>query len=152
MSWLSQQGPKAKKHADWPHPVTTLFIHYSSVAISTILAHDWMVDQYKKKYPTDDSLFCSPSPLYRQNVAQFLSIYFICVFAWRLAIHWNDFVYCEFYKQTFLCSVTLFNAAIGLYSGRPIIATAFSVAVGIDQLLWYVDLAVFFVRYVSFLS
>ena len=153
MSWLSQGGPKARKHSSWEHPVVTFAIHYSSVAFGTILAHDWMIKQYKGSYPSDeDSLLCSPSPHYRQTVAQFLALYFIVFFASRLALHWNttpqSAFYIEFYKQTFLCSVTIFNAAVGLALDRPIMATSFTVAVGIDQLLWYVDLAVYSLRQV----
>ena len=128
-------------------------MHYSCVAISTVLVHDWMVDLYKTSYLSDDDGSCLLFPLHRRNVGQFLALYFICYQSWRLALVRNEppaALYCEFYRQTFLCSVTIFNAAVGLYSNRPIIATSFCVAVGIDQLLWYVDLIVYFTWYVDF--
>jgi hypothetical protein len=152
MSWLFQEGPKAKKHTNWVHPSTTLVLHYSGVAISTILAHDWMVGQYKNSFLNESSNpdHSPPPPLYRRNVAYFLTFYFLWFFACRMGLHWKakeapSVFYCEFYKQTFLCSVTIFHAALALYTDRPIIATAFCIAVGPDQLLWYVDLAIYLV-------
>jgi hypothetical protein len=160
MSWLAQEGPKAPKHAGFLHPLATFVVHYACVAVGTILAHDVLVEAYKNYYyaeaSVDDECSLVPSPTYRQNVANFLTIYYVCFLSWRLAIHRNNKssspfdIYCEFYRQTFLCSVTLFNAAIGLYTDRPIIATAFCVAVGIDQLLWYVDLTFYFLWCVDY--
>ena len=59
--------------------------------------------------------------------------------------------YVVFYEFQFLCNVTLIISSLSLYTNRPIVATGFCVSVGIDQLLWYVDLLGYFLftRYVN---
>ena len=59
--------------------------------------------------------------------------------------------YVVFYEFQFLCNVTLIISSLSLWTNRPIVATGFCVAVGIDQLLWYVDLLGYFLftRYVT---
>ena len=59
-------------------------------------------------------------------------------------------LYVVFYEFQFLCNVTLIISSLSLWTNRPIVATGFCVAVGIDQLLWYVDLLGYFLftRYV----
>ena len=97
----------------------------------------------------------------QRTVAKFLTLYIIWYFGFRLKIHhqqqqqqqlqqqygqesslvaWTV----EFYRQTFLCSGTLVLSCVGFWTERPIIASAHIVAVGIDQLLWYVDLLGYF--------
>ena len=104
----------------------------------------------------------------QRTVAKFLTLYIACYFGFRLKIHHQQqqqlqqqqqqqqqqhdqeastsFVAwtVEFYRQTFLCSGTLVLSCVGFWTGRPIIASAHIVAVGIDQLLWYVDLLGYF--------
>ena len=44
------------------------------------------------------------------------------------------------YEFFWLCNVALFFAGFGVLLNRPIMVTSLAVAVGIDQILWYVDL------------
>lgn len=136
--WLQEAGPKAPKHRGTFHPLATFVLHYAVVAVVTVSAHDWLTLTYSSK-----GLPLSGTDKERQqSVGIFFSIYFLVYFSCRLALRWKDHeYYIEFYKQTFLCSVTIFHAAVGFYTNRPILAQSFCVAVGIDQILWYVDLS-----------
>jgi len=137
-TWLLQGGPNAAKHRGKAHPLVTFFLHYAVVAWATVAAHDWMVEKWTVE---DAATTCTPTSR-RQFVGMFMAVYFVLCFSWRLALRWQSPVdfYIEFYKQTFLCSVTIFHAALGLSTNRTILAQSFCVAVGIDQILWYVDL------------
>lgn len=44
------------------------------------------------------------------------------------------------YEYCWLCNVTLVVSAVALLTDRPVLAAAYTVTVGIDQLLWYADL------------
>lgn len=145
MRWLLQGGPDAIKHKERIHPIVTFFFHYVVVAAGMRIAHDAIVDAVYGNYDTG-KCETSSETLGRRRffVARFLAIYFLAYFCIRLALRWREKpykFYSEFYGQTFLCSVTIFNSALGFHCNRPIIAQAFCVAVGIDQLLWYFDIA-----------
>lgn len=43
------------------------------------------------------------------------------------------------YEFCWLCNVTLVMSAWAFVTGRPVLACAYAITVGIDQLLWYVD-------------
>ena len=84
----------------------------------------------------------------QQYIACFLALYFCICLCVRLALQWKNIkqqskqsyykIYCEFYRMTFLCNVTIINVSISFFYNRPIIAQSFCLAVGIDQFLWYV--------------
>ncbi|KAL3931516.1 MAG: hypothetical protein SGARI_004188 [Bacillariaceae sp.] len=149
MPWLAHGGSGSEKHRGWKHPIATFVVHYSVVTATAILVHDNLM-RHAVPNDTDYRLQCSTSSntlvKRQQRVASFLAGYFCLYFSWRLALQWKApsryLLFAEFYRQTFLCSGTIFNAALGFYTGRPLIAEAFCIAVGIDQLLWYVDLGV----------
>lgn len=140
--WLSQEGPGAKKHRGWRHPVVVFMVHYSIVGFTTIAIHDRVINPQGVTYPNEAlATTCNSSPHLgsrQRNVAFFLALYYVVYFAIRLflARRTRGLVFCEFYRQTFLCSVTIANAAFCFATGRPTIAQAFCLAVGIDQLLW----------------
>ena len=139
ISWLLQGGPQDAKHRGKIHPVVTFCLHYAIVACVSFTAHDWMVTR-EISNTNPASTFCAVPPM-RKSIGVFFGFYFVLFFASRLALRWRqDIFYVEFYRQTFLCSVTIFHVALGLYTGRIVLAQSFCVAVGIDQLLWYVDL------------
>ena len=142
LGWLLQGGPHDSKHRGKLHPVVTFFIHYGVVAWVSVAVHDWMVVARQPSTGNTATLtFCITPPI-RQSIGAFFGLYFIMFFSTRLALRWKqcDF-YVEFYRQTFLCSVTIFHVFLGLYTDRIVLAQSFCVAVGIDQILWYVDLA-----------
>lgn len=138
LSWLLQGGPRAAKHRGKVHPVVTFLLHYAVVASVTVSAHDFLIMQW----PIPDESGSCISSSRQSTVGVFFAVYFVAYFSCRLALRWHqpDF-YIQFYEQTFLCSVTIFHASLGLSTNRPILAASFCVAVGIDQILWYVDLA-----------
>ena len=57
--------------------------------------------------------------------------------------------YVVFYEFQFMCNVTLLVSPLALLSDRLLIPISFCVVVGIDQLLWYVDLFGYFIWYVK---
>lgn len=143
LSWLLQGGPKDEKHRGKWHPIVSFVLHYAFVLSVMVSCHDRLLRLYgiSLTEPRNDRCLFTTNMERHRRVGAFLLCYFAVYFTTRLAIQWKGNFYIEFYKQTFLCSVTIFMAGVGLISGRPILAQAFCVAVGFDQLLWYVDLA-----------
>lgn len=140
--WLLQEGPDAKKHKGWMHPVFTFIVHYSVVATAVPLAHDNLIGAVSNKFGAFDGIECTASREMiqrRKAAAGFFAVYYLVYFCARLAIKWKEkphLLYSEFYGQTFMCSVTIAMSVLSFYTNRPLIAQAFCVAVGIDQLLW----------------
>ena len=142
MRWLLQEGPDAKKHKECTHPIITFVLHYIVVTASAFFAHDVFVFAIRTKLGNSDDRKCEPSLEMMRRwhiVGAFLALYFLSYFLIRLALKWKSRpykFYSEFYEQTFMCSVTIFNSALGFYWNRPIVSQAFCIAVGLDQFLW----------------
>lgn len=148
--WLGHEGDVSDKYCGWKHPVATFLVHYGVVALTMTMVHDAVGVNTTGILAKDDVSKCQVAPELLQqrqlSVAIFLACYYCLFFSWRLVLQWKKdafLVFAEFYRQTFLCSVTIFHAALGFYTGRPLIAEALCIAVGIDQLLWYVDLGAY---------
>jgi hypothetical protein len=141
LSWLAHDGPQSAKHRGWRHPIVAFFIHYVLVASIMVVLHDIMISSWENSNNEDSECSRNTDLRQRQNVVSVsLAVYFCLFFAWRLVLqHQMDktLLFVEFYRQTFLCSVTIFCSSLAFYTGRPLIAQAFCIAVGIDQLLWY---------------
>jgi hypothetical protein len=136
MDWLSEKGSKHPKHLGWRHPLAVCLVHYGLVLAVSIAVHDWLVGE------TAD---CNITiPLRRLYTARGLAAYVVWLLAYRLSLSPHPF-HIIVYEFTWLCNVTLCMSAFGLYTGRPLIASAYCVTVGIDQLLWYVDLLAYLV-------
>ena len=146
LKWISQEGPLAKKHEGWAHPLCTLVLHYAIASTVTFWSHDLLIGA-----PDDDncqqgvaSTDDNNSILDAKLVALGVIFYTVWLLLWRChhassnsSNHpWSGVLY----EYTWLCNVTLVLGATALFRNRPIIATAHCVAVGIDQLMWYVDL------------
>ena len=149
MTWLSQEGSRSPKHRTWQHPILSCLVHFFVNAVIVFHAHDWMLDEYSDLF----SLWytrCDPSPAVLRNAIVFLGCYGAWLLGWRLWVHRSDPMrqICVFYEFQFLCNVTLVLAPLALHWNRPIIATAFCVAVGIDHLFWYIDVVSWCIRYV----
>ena len=145
MDWLSQEGPTALKHRGWKHPIVSCLIHYTMVSFVTFAAHDLLLRHFLP--PTSSQLLCQAdesSIKRRYQAALWVLPYSLWLLVWRLMIH-NPAIYrnCVLYEYTWLCNVTLNLGAAGLLFRRPIIASAYCVSVGIDQLTWYIDLSVY---------
>ena len=164
LSWLAQEGPHASKHHGWAHPVAVAILHYTILVIVSCTVHDWMVlsplpskneeELADSILNTDNADFNSSGSQItqdchslRQRAGIFLACYFVWLIVWRL-------VFCPptiprqsvIYESTWLCNGTLALGALASWTHRPILAMACCVTVGIDQLLWYVDLLGFVVR------
>jgi hypothetical protein len=143
LSWLAHDGPTSEKYQGWRHPIATFLVHYSVVASSMIIVHDAMISSWKNS--NNDIPECTNTDLGQRQkiVAISLAVYFCLFFGCRLVLQQQERktspspLFVEFYRQTFLCSVTIFCSSVAFFTGRPLIAEAFCIAVGIDQLLWY---------------
>ena len=136
--WFFQEGPDAAKHKTWVHPVATFLFHYAVVGTSVPFLHDALVGAVYGP----GGLRCTVPPEteeLRKRVAMVLAAYFALYFCVRLALRRKEKAYrfySEFYGITFTCSVTIPMSALGFYTNRPLVAQAFCLAAGIDQLLW----------------
>jgi branched-subunit amino acid transport protein AzlD len=133
-----------------PSPVTNddlhrsrvvCLIHYTANILVSFTANDW--------YHPPVTLKADHS-----TASLVLMVYASCVLWWRLSLAslppttsvFKDTVTASimpsgvWYETCWLCNITLVLSSLALYRGRPQIAGAYLVAVGIDQLLWYVDL------------
>jgi hypothetical protein len=137
-AWLAQEGAHAAKHHGWSHPIAVVICHYTALIIVAFGAHDWMMT-------FETSPLLDPTPdctSFRQNVALFLACYSIWFLPWRIKFcHPQIPRNSVLYEFTWLCTGTLVLGSLALASDRPVIAAACCVTVGIDQLMWYVDLA-----------
>jgi hypothetical protein len=137
-SWLCQEGPSATKHRGWFHPLVALVVHYATATIVTFGVHDSLLG-----ITSNDQCVLSDSRssmLSRQVVAFGVSVYVAWLLVWRLVHSSKDHRPGILYEYSWLCNVTLILGSIGLVTGRPTVATAHCVAVGIDQIMWYIDL------------
>ena len=135
-TWISQEGPSATKHRGWLHPLVALLVHYATATIVTFGVHDFLIDNGECMLPGNTT----SGILSRELVALGVSSYVAWFLVWRL-LHCNkDHRPGILYEYAWLCNVTLVLGSLGLVTNRPIVATAHCVAVGIDQIMWYVDL------------
>ena len=137
--WISKEGSSAEKHQGYAHPMAALLIHYAIASIVTFLVHDAlvMVDAGECALVTDGT---------RELVALGVAVYAIWLLLWRIYHASDEHRPGIVYEYTWLCNVTLLLGAAAFFFNRPIVATAHCVAVGIDQLMWYVDLVGWTVR------
>lgn len=133
-TWIGQEGPSAEKHTQWTHPLVALMVHYTIASIITFGIHDAFMDA------NDCVLDKANNSLTREVVALGVTVYAVWLLLWRLYHANNDHRPGIVYEYTWLCNVTLLLGAAALWTNRPLMATAHCVAVGIDQLMWYVDL------------
>lgn len=159
VGWLSHGGPAHPKHRGWRHPVAVCLAHYLLAFVASIGAHDLMVDRYYYYNAGREFPRCRVDPglrAHRDRAAAFLVLYSAAILAWRLLFRREPGeqpppaaerqrrrppAWPVVYEYCWLCNVSLWLGAWALRTGRPVLASALCVAVGIDQLLWYVDLA-----------
>ncbi|CAB9508071.1 expressed unknown protein [Seminavis robusta] len=135
LSWLAQEGPHAAKHHDWAHPVAVVVCHYSILIVVTFWVHDWMVLMEDTSWSMTES--CQA---HRRKVGIFLVLYSAWFLPWRIYWSENWVRHALLYEYTWLCNGTLVLGSLASFSHRPMISLACCVTVGINQLLWYVDL------------
>lgn len=124
------------------HPLFTMFLHYGCIIPLTLYAHDYLLQLYGVSQA--DCVFQKLHSARAQKIAMFCFVYSIWLLLWRL-YHFEPKVYRSgvVYEFCWLCNVSLLVGGLGLYLNKPVIAQAYCVTVGIDQLLWYVDLSVY---------
>lgn len=155
LDWLQQGGPHHPKHTErWSHPVATCLVHYFVVIAISVSVHD-LLRRYYHNHPYHQAEQCKVDAGLQQRrtrVSAWLVVYSAWILIWRIVFRKEPASKEEvgvematpkavlLYEYCWLCNVTLVVSAIALLTGRPILATAYAVVVGIDQLLWYVDL------------
>jgi quinol-cytochrome oxidoreductase complex cytochrome b subunit len=142
--WLGQEGPSAKKHQGWVHPLVVMILHYLIVISVSLAVHDAFFGR-----PSESTQFKSPPTNISSNtVAQVMTIYFIWLFLWRLFVlkQQPSNVAIVLYEMNWLCNVTLLVGPLALATQRPRLVMAYSFVIGIDQCLWYIDLLGYFMH------
>jgi len=134
LGWLANEGSHAPKHKGWAHPVSTFVVHYTVVIGVLFTVHDWIL---RSPFATTTTEECVDKE-YRRQTARWVFLYYLIQQVWRLATI-ETFKSACIYEATWLCNISLFVGSLSLWTGRNLIAQALCVAVGIDQLLWYVD-------------
>mmetsp|Transcript_589 Transcript_589/g.1113 ORF Transcript_589/g.1113 Transcript_589/m.1113 type:complete len:184 (-) Transcript_589:17-568(-) len=149
------------------HPLLAFCTHYVIVISSTFIIHDLLfihtANENIKYYERDEI-----NTSLRQNmVSYFLFFYVIILFGARyISSHYAGRLrqHAVLYELTWLCNSTLLIGCLSfggfeklsneyfggyatwIFRRRPLVATSFCVAVSIDQVMWYVDLAVWLIR------
>jgi len=148
LGWLTQGGPQHPKHSGWTHPMAVLVVHYMTTCYLAVQAHDWML-QYVSAPEKIDQCQVDDRLQYQRNLsALWLVCYAAALLIWRVffvgqpAATYNRYV---LYDYCWMCTGSLWLGAWALFTQRPILASAVCVAVGHDQLLWYLDLGWYFV-------
>ncbi|GKY98822.1 hypothetical protein MPSEU_000838300 [Mayamaea pseudoterrestris] len=146
ITWIGHEGSHHAKHRGLLHPITTLLLHYAIIISVTFVSHDFLLHRISKV----DAASCTFGSLHAHrahNIAMFCFCYSVWLLAWRLyfftPVQYRSAVVYEF---CWLCNVSLIVGGLGLLTSKPVVAQAYCVTVGIDQLLWYVDLSVYLVR------
>jgi len=114
----------------WPRAVLSCICFYVSMMVMSIWAHDLLLDP-PKSTRGDKQVPCA---------SIFLVSYALLILAWRLHLFRRPHILHEY---CWLCNLTLYLCAYGIATNRPALGAACCVTVGIDQLLWYVDIATF---------
>lgn len=134
-------------------PIAVFVLHYATVAVSTLVLHDLLVVEQTSDADDEDE---SAAKQVGRVVSGFLFAYTALLFGTRCL---SSFTagrlrqHAVFYELTWLCNTTLFMSACSLggwspdswvLRRRPAVATAFCVSVSVDQILWYLDVMVYF--------
>lgn len=147
IQWLSQQPNAAKHSQGWAHPVAACFTHYLISSVIIILAHDKVLVPFLRNMGEGEHhqslVACSSTTMYhhqqltaaRISMSYVIMMVFLRLFSNKPGVARTS----TLYETTWMCNAALIFGSFGLFTCRPIIATAFAVAVSIDQILWYVD-------------
>lgn len=137
------------------HPSIALIVHYSIAAPSILWVHDRFFAPSSSSSGTD--VATTAGGRHQDAVSKFLLWYALALFVTRYLSSARCRVrrHAVPYELTWLCNSTLVvgGASLGgldgvppfggrwLFRSRPLVAASFCVAVSVDQMLWYVDLA-----------
>lgn len=92
LGWLQEEGPHARKHHGWAHPIAVLLCHYIVLVVVAFGVHDWLVvvvassDTMMMEGSWFDSTWAMTDSCisFRQQVAGFLTFYSLWFLPWRL--------------------------------------------------------------------
>mmetsp|Transcript_9793 Transcript_9793/g.15042 ORF Transcript_9793/g.15042 Transcript_9793/m.15042 type:complete len:319 (+) Transcript_9793:92-1048(+) len=148
IQWISQEGRSASKHHEWTHPCVVFILHYSIVFVVITWFHDtiilpWALSSSSSQELSSSTTECiAESHQYeqQQTIAMYMILYGIVQFSTRLLTQNDHYRHCVLYEYTWMCNSTIMIGSLSLYLGRPLIASAHCISIGIDQILWYVDL------------
>ena len=140
--WIGHEGPKAPKHKGWLHPLVVVVLHYAVVGAITFRMHDLLL---LGRETIEEECSTMQAVSFRKTVAAYCGWYIFLMQTLRLLTLANK--QAVLYEATWLCNVTLVMGPLGLYWNRPTIASAYCITIGIDQLLWYIDLLGYTMRW-----
>lgn len=140
VTWVGHEGSTHEKHRGLVHPVMTMLLHYAIVIPVTFYSHDLLL-RLAQVTPDQCSFAASNHAPRAHQIAGFCFLYSAWLLLWRLYVFTpSEYRSAVIYEFCWLCNVSLLVGGLGLYYDKPIVAQAYCVTVGIDQLLWYVDL------------
>lgn len=132
--------PLNRIHRGLLYPFIACVVHYGVVTAISVGSHDLL----SKKLDCDHGIDK------KRLISNLLMLYSSWVFLWRLCHTKPPKASGErpprglvVYEYTWLCNVTLWQCAMALRTNRPTLAMAYCVIVGIDQMLWYIDLGAY---------
>ena len=136
LKWLSQDPHDSKHTESFYHPLIICILHYMIIYMTVFAIHDLC-------------FFKMHSTIQQTKTSKGLMMYVVFLYTTRLyhSSHCSIQQNAVIYEFTWLCNTTLFMSSIALYCHRPLIAISFCVAVSIDQVLWYVDVLGYWIRY-----
>lgn len=152
IKFLSQSGPRAQKHSSsWAHPLSVFIVHYVLITVSIIAVHDYV---YGDKMMANNGSMSIQEEQKRHKIAKYTFVYFSILLLYRFLQNGGNKVIQKsiLYENTWLCNSTLFMGALGLWTRRDILVLGHVVAVSIDQVLWYVDLAGWALRWADIIA
>lgn len=144
-TWLSLQlgqrkDPRSRIHRGLLYPFMVCGVHYFISMTVSVLVHDQLTHKFD----------CDYSTRRKHWISYFFALYATWLFMWRLLFRKPPRASGEpqprglvVYEYTWLCNVTLWQSAFALRTNRPALAMAYCIVVGIDQLLWYIDLGMY---------
>jgi hypothetical protein len=146
ITWIGHQGNEHEKHRGLAHPIMTMLLHYAMIISITLFSHDFLLRVFRVT-PDQCTFAESDHAMSAHKIAIFCFGYSAWLLLWRLYF-FDPAVYrsAVIYEFCWLCNVSLMVGGLGLLLDKPIVAQAYCVTVGIDQILWYVDLTWYLIK------
>jgi len=134
-----QPSPRLVSNNSNRHALITCLLHYAVVIPVTLYAHDAILTADTIGMNTKSTASTDNATAFW--IGSFLFCYSFWLLGWRLYFLSEDECPwgCVLYKYSWLCNISLHFGWISLWTGRPWLARAHCVTIGIDQTLWYVD-------------
>jgi hypothetical protein len=126
-----------RNYQSWYHPTFVYIVHYALITLVTFMLHDILVGC--RYCHTQTSGFDNRYESRQKWSAIGVGVYAVLQMSFRL---WQTkrLRFCVLYEGVWLCNTTLVIGALALLFRKPVITASFCITIGIDQLLWYIDI------------